>query len=95
MTELKKEAYSQLSKEQLMWIIDQWESFGDAVIETMFDKSESRITAERACADIVRYLSANKAINLNYLRSEHLKSEIDFYAGNIDRTECQRRLGLE
>ena len=95
MTELKKEAYSQLTKEQLMWIIDQWESFGSAIIETMFDKSESRITAERACADIVRYLTANKAIDLNYLRPEHLKAEIDFYMGNIDRTECRKRLGLE
>lgn len=78
-----------------MWIIDQWESFGDAVIETMFDKSESRITAERACADIVRYLTANKAIDLDYLRPNHLKAEIDFYMGNIDRTECRKRLGLE
>ena len=95
MTELKKEAYSQLTKEQLMWIIDQWESFGSAIIETMFDKSESRITAERACADIVRYLTANKAIDLNYLRPNHLKAEIDFYMGNIDSAECQRRLGLE
>lgn len=95
MTELKKEAYSQLSKEQLMWIIDQWESFGSAIIETMFDKSESRITAKKACADIVRYLTANKAIDLNYLRPEHLKAEIDFQLGNIDRTECRRRLGLE
>ena len=95
MTELKKEAYSQLSKEQLMWIIDQWESFGSAIIETMFDKSESRINAERACADIVLYLSANKAIDLNYLRPDYLKAEIDFYMGNIDRTECRKRLGLE
>lgn len=95
MTELKKEAYSQLTKEQLIWIIDQWESFGSAIIETMFDKIESRITAERACADIVRYLSANKAIDLNYLRPNHLKAEIDFYMGNIDRTECRKRLGLE
>ena len=95
MTELKKEAYSQLSKEQLMWIIDQWESFGDAIIETMFDKSESRITAEKACADIVRYLSVNKAIDLDYLRHEHLKAEIDFQLGKIDKAECRRRLGLE
>ena len=95
MTELKKEAYSQLTKEQLIWVIDQWESFGSAIIETMFDKSESRITAERACADIVRYLTANKAIDLNYLRPNHLKAEIDFYMGNIDRTECRKRLGLE
>lgn len=95
MTELEKEAYSQLTKEQLIWIIDQWESFGSAILETMFDKSESRINAERACADIVRYLTANKAIDLNYLRPEHLKAEIDFYMGNIDRTECRKRLGLE
>lgn len=95
MTELKKEAYSQLTKEQLIWIIDQWESFGSAIIETMFDKSESRINAERACADIVRYLTANKAIDLNYLRPDYLKAEIDFYMGNIDRTECRKRLGLE
>ena len=95
MTELKKEAYSQLSKEQLMWIIDQWESFGSAILETMFDKSESRINAERACADIVRYLTANKAIDLNYLRPEHLKAEIDFQLGKIDKAECRRRLGLE
>ena len=95
MTELKKEAYSQLTKEQLIWIIDQWESFGSAILETMFDKSESRINAERACADIVRYLTANKAIDLNYLRPNYLKAEIDFYTGNIDRTECLKRLGLE
>lgn len=95
MTELKKESYSQLSKEQLMWIIDQWESCCSAIIETMFDKSKSRITAEKACADIVRYLSVNKAIDLNYLRPNHLKAEIDFYMGNIDRTECRKRLGLE
>lgn len=95
MTELKQEAYSQLTKEQLIWIIGQWESFGSAIIETMFDKSESRINAERACADIVLYLSANKAIDLNYLRPNHLKAEIDFYMGNIDRTECRKRLGLE
>lgn len=95
MTELKKEAYSQLSKEQLMWIVDQWESFGSAIIETMFDKSESCITAERACADIVRYLSVNKALDLDYLRVEHLKAEIDFHMGVIDRTECRNRLGLE
>lgn len=95
MTELKKEAYSQLSKEQLMWIIDQWESFGSAIIETMVDKSKSHITAERACADIVRYLIANKAIDLNYLRPEHLKAEIDFQLGKIDKAECRRRLGLE
>ena len=95
MTELKKEAYSQLTKEQLIWIIDQWESFGSAILETMFDKSESRINAERACADIVRYLTANKAIDLNYLRPEHLKAEIDFQLGKIDKAECHRRLGLE
>ena len=95
MTELKKEAYSQLTKEQLIWIIDQWESFGSAILETMFDKSESRINAERACADIVRYLTANKAIDLNYLRPEHLKAEIDFQLGKIDKAECRRRLGLE
>ena len=95
MTELKKEAYSQLTKEQLIWIIDQWESCGGAIIETMVDKSKSHITAERACADIVRYLIANKAIDLNYIRPDYLKAEIDFYMGNIDRTECRKRLGLE
>jgi len=95
MTELKKEAYSQLSKEQLMWIIDQWESFGSAIIETMFDKSESRITAKKACADIVGYVLSNKAVNIDYLRPDRLKAEIDFYMGNIDSAECQKRLGLE
>lgn len=95
MTELKKEAYSQLTKEQLMWIIDQWESFGDAIIETMFDKSESRITAKKACADIVGYVLSNKAVNIDYLRPDRLKAEIDFYMGKIDKAECRRRLGLE
>ena len=95
MTELKKEAYSQLSKEQLMWIIDQWESCGSAIIETMFDKSKSRITAERACADIVRYIISNKAIDMDYLRLEHLKAEIDLQLGKIDKAEYRKRLGLE
>ena len=95
MTELKKEAYSQLTKEQLMWIIEQWESCGSAIIETMVDKSKSHITAERACADIRRYLTMNKALSLDYLRTEHLKAEIDFHTGVIDRTECRKRLGLE
>lgn len=95
MTELKKEAYSQLSKEQLMWIIDQWESCGSAIIETMFDKSKSRITAERACADIVRYMTSNKAIDMDYLRLEHLKAEIDLQLGKIDKAEYRKRLGLE
>lgn len=95
MTELKKEAYSQLTKEQLIWIIEQWESCGDAIIETMVDKSKSHITAERACANIDRYMSLNKAINIDYLRPEHLKANIDFQLGHIDRTECRKRLGLE
>lgn len=95
MTELKKEAYSQLTKEQLIWIIGQWESCGGAIIETMVDRSKSHITAERALADIDRYMSLNKAINIDYLRPEHLKAEIDFQLGNIDRAECRRRLGLE
>lgn len=95
MTELKKEAYSQLTKEQLIWIIDQWESCGSAITETLVDKSKSHITAERACADIDRYMSLNKAINIDYLRPEHLKAEIDFQLGKIDKAECHRRLGLE
>lgn len=95
MTELKKEAYSQLSKEQLMWIIDQWESCGSAIIETLVDESKSHISPYKACADIARYLSVNKAIDLNYLRPEHLKAEIDFQLGKIDKAECRRRLGLE
>ena len=95
MTELKKEAYSQLTKEQLIWIISQWESCGDAIIETMVDKSKSHITAERACVDIDRYMSLNKAINIDYLRPEHLKANIDFQLGNIDRAECRKQLGLE
>ena len=95
MTELKKEAYSQLTKEQLIWIIDQWESCGGAIIETMVDKSKSHITAERACADIVGYVLSNKAVNIDYLRPDRLKAEIDFYMGNIDSAECQRRLGLD
>lgn len=95
MTELKKEAYSQLTKEQLIWIIDQWESCGSAIIETLVDESKSHISSYKACADIARYLSANKAIDLNYLRPDYLKAEIDFYMGNIDRTKCRKRLGLE
>jgi hypothetical protein len=95
MTELKKEAYSQLSKEQLMWIIDQWESFGDAVIETLNDNTKSLITAKKACADIVSHVLSNKAVNIDYLRPDRLKAEIDFQLGNIDRAECHGRLGLE
>ena len=95
MTELKKEAYSQLSKEQLMWIIDQWESFGDAVIETLNDNTKSLITAKKACADIISHVLSNKAVNIDYLRPDRLKAEIDFYMGNRDRTECRKRLGLE
>ena len=95
MTELKKDAYSQLSKEQLMWIIDQWESCGDAIIETMVDNTKSLITAKKACADIVGYVLSNKAVNIDYLRPDRLKAEIDFYMGNIDSAECQKRLGLE
>jgi hypothetical protein len=95
MTELKKEAYSQLTKEQLIRIIDQWESCCDAIMQTTVDKSKSLITAERACADINRYMSLNKAISIDYLRPKHLKAEIDFQLGNIDITECRKRLGLE
>lgn len=95
MTELKKEAYSQLTKEQLIWIIDQWESCGSAIVETIVDRSKSHISDERACDDIHRYLTMNKALDLDYLRIEHLKAEIDFHMGVIDRTECRKRLGLE
>lgn len=95
MTELKKEAYNRLTKDQLIWIIDQWESCGSAVIETLVDVSKSHISAEQACSHINRYLSMNKAIGLDYLRHNHLKAEIDYYVGNIDRTECRKRLGLE
>ena len=95
MTELKKEAYSQLSKEQLMWIIDQWESCGSAIIETLIDESKSHISPYKACAEISRHLLVNKAIDLNYIRPAHLKAEIDFYMGVIDKAECRKRLGLD
>lgn len=95
MTELKKEAYTQLTKEQLIWIIDQWESCGSAVIETLVDVSKSHISSEKACKDMTVYMSRNKAIDLDYLRPAHLKAEVDYYMGNIDRTECRKRLGLE
>ena len=95
MTELKEEIYSQLTKEQLIWIIDQWESCGSAIIETLVDVSKSHMSAEKACKDMTIYMSRNKVVDLNYLRPEHLKAELDFYMGNIDRTECRKRLGLD
>lgn len=95
MTELKKEAYNQLTKDQLIWIIDQWESCGSAVIETLVDVSKSHMSAEKACKDMTVYMSRNKAIDLDYLRPKHLKAEIDFQLGNIDRAECRKQLGLE
>lgn len=95
MNELKKAAYNQLTKDQLIWIISQWESCGSAIIETLVDESKSRISPYKACAEISRYLLSNKAIDLNYLRPAHLKAEIEFYMGVIDKAECRKRLGLD
>jgi hypothetical protein len=95
MTELKRDAYSQLTKDQLIWIIDQWESCGSAIIETMVDKSKSHITAEDACSKILKYVSANSVVSLDYLRVDHLKAELDFHMGKISKSECRKRLGLD
>lgn len=94
--EFLTEKMMQLSKEQLVWLLLQWDEASSLISETLVEASKMHRTPEKALDDIRRYLGKNHACHFGwYKKPEYIQAELDFFMGKISRKECRRRLGLE
>lgn len=94
--EFLTEKMMQLSKEQLVWLLLQWDEASSLISETLVEASKMHRTPEKALDDIRRYLGKNHAYHFGwYKKPEYIQAELDFFMGKISRKECRRRLGLE
>lgn len=91
MTKLKKSVLEELSKEQLIYLIEQLDKSQFLIGEVCVDESKLHISSDKAVDKIRKYL-----FNMpNLYDVEDAKAEIDFRMGKISVKEYRKLKGLE
>lgn len=91
MTKLKKSVLEELSKEQLIYLIEQLDRSQFLIGETCVNESKLHISSDKAVDKIREYL-----FNMpNLYDVEDTKAEIDFRMGKISVKEYRKLKGLE
>lgn len=81
----KKKNFEKLTKEQLIYLIGQYDRLNFMIGETLVDESKRHITSEEAVKEIRKYLTESQA--KTNLSNEHLDSYIDMEIGKISVEE--------
>ena len=91
MTEQLKETLNELSKEQLIYLIEQYYHSPFLISETRVEESKCHISSEKAVQKIRSYLyNMPKTYNVT-----GFKALIDMKMGKITVDECRKILGLD
>ena len=91
MTERLKEILNELSKEQLIYLIEQYYHSQFLISETCVDESKQHISSEKAIKKIRNYLYDIP----NTYNVDNFKAQIDLKMGKITVDEYRKTLGLE
>lgn len=81
----KKRNLEKLTKEQLIFLIEQYDHINFMIGETLVDESKRHITSEEAVKEIRKYLTESQF--KTDLSNEHLDSYIDMKTGKISAEE--------
>lgn len=91
MTDQLKEILNELSKDQLIYLIEQYYHSQFLISETCVDESKQHISSEKAVEKIRSYLyDMPSTYNVN-----NFKAQIDLKMGKITVDEYRKILGLE
>lgn len=91
MTDQLKETLNELSKEQLIYLIEQFYHSQFLISETCVDESKCHISSEKAVQKIRSYL-----YNMpNTYNVDNFKAQIDLKMGKITVDEYRKILGLD
>ena len=91
MTDQLKETLNELSKEQLIYLIEQYYHSQFLISETCVDESKCYISSENAVQKIRSYLY-NMPSTYNI---DNFKAQIDMKMGKITTDEYRKILGLD
>lgn len=81
----KKKNLEKLTKEQLIYLIEQYDRLNFMISEILVDESKWHITSKEAVEEIRKYLTESQA--KTDLSNEHLDSYIDMETGKISVEE--------
>lgn len=91
MTDQIKEILNELSKDQLIYLIEQYYHSQFLIGEVCVDESKQHISSEKAVEKIRKYL-----YNIpNTYNVDHFKAQIDLKMGKITVEEYRKILGLD
>ena len=91
MTERLKEILNELSKDQLIYLIEQYYHSQFLISEVCVDKSKQHISSEKAIKKIRNCLyDMPSTYNV-----DNFKAQIDLKMGKITVDECRKILGLD
>ena len=91
MTEQLKEILNGLSKDQLIYLIEQYYHSQFLISEVCVDESKQHISSEKAVKEIRNYLYDMP----NTYNVDNFKAQIDLKMGKITVDEYRKILGLE
>lgn len=91
MTRYYKEILNQLSKEQLIYLIEQLTRSQNLITEICVDESKCHISSDKAIDKIRDYIYCMPD---GYNVTE-IKAEIDVKMGKISVSECRKIMGLD
>lgn len=91
MTDQFKETLNELSKEQLIYLIEQYYHSQFLIGEVCVDESKQHISSEKAVEKIRNYLYDMT----NTYNVDNFKAQIDMKMGKITVEEYRKILGLE
>ena len=91
MTERLKEILNELSKDQLIYLIEQYYHSQFLISEVCVDKSKQHISSEKAIKKI-RNCLYDMPITYNV---DNFKTQIDLKMGKITTDEYRKNLGLD
>ena len=91
MTDQLKEILNELSKDQLIYLIEQFYHSQFLISETCVEESKQHISSEKAVQNIRKYLYDMP----NTYNVDNLKAQIDLKMGKITVDEYRKTLGLE
>ena len=91
MTDRLKEILGELSKDQLIYLIEQYYHSQFLISETCVEESKQHISSEQAIQEIRNYLYDMP----NTYNVDNLKAQIDMGIGKITVDEYRKILGLD
>ena len=91
MTKSRKELLMELSKEQLIYLLEQFERSSFMISETCVDESKWHISSEKAVEEIRRYIYSLPG----FYDVTELKAYIDMKMEKISVEEFRKIIGLD